>query len=89
MSPRIFVPPEFIDTDARCSCCGTDDWTATWSGHARLYVCRSCAIDVLPALIADAIWRPILTFADVEASVVAILRTFWRGIALCGLRRLP
>jgi hypothetical protein len=38
-----------------CMICGTNPPRAAWHGHAGIYVCRSCAIDVLPALIADAI----------------------------------
>jgi hypothetical protein len=52
-------PRSRIDSynESECSICGSKDWTGSWRGHKLILVCRKCAIEVLPALIADATWH--------------------------------
>lgn len=42
-------------SDRKCSACGNDYAIARWVGHQSINICRDCAIEVLPQLIADAI----------------------------------
>jgi hypothetical protein len=54
-----------------------------WSGiDGHLYVCTSCALTSLPALIADAVWSPHLTYADALRSLADITTVFWRVLTL-------
>src|SRR4030095_271113 len=39
-----------------CTWCGTEDWTALWhADDVQVRVCRACAVETLPALVADAV----------------------------------
>lgn len=40
--------------DAKCSICGGEP-NAMWGGREPIFVCRTCALEILPRLIADAI----------------------------------
>jgi hypothetical protein len=40
--------------DSKCSICGAEP-SAMWGGQEPIFVCRNCALDVLPRLIADAL----------------------------------
>lgn len=40
--------------DATCSICGNKHPVAMWSGCEDIFVCTSCAENILPRLIADA-----------------------------------
>lgn len=71
----------------RCVVCGSrDHWTAHWMGTTEVYVCPTCAGDVLPRLQADAIARTPLVLADVELALEHQRAEFWRAIALRLLR---
>lgn len=66
-----------------CGCCAD----ASWVGEVEVHVCRSCAIDVLPRLMADAIYgayrckgwslRPV----DVEDALIRVQLYMWRALA--------
>jgi hypothetical protein len=70
----------------RCVICGGSDWAAMWMGAEHVHVCGSCAITTLPALIADALWRPHLTDREVVDHFKTIECQYWRAIALAVLR---
>lgn len=69
-----------------CSVCGGANWAATWISEHEIRVCRNCALDTLPKLIADAIWRPSLQPNEIEQAWTAARGEFWRAIALQALR---
>lgn len=41
--------------DSKCGICGNSKAVAGWMGQDLLAVCRGCAIEVLPKLLADAV----------------------------------
>ena len=65
-----------------CTLCGQRA-SAVWSDDGAVYVCHQCAVDRLPALIADAIS---LDSADPRGRAVSVWRqveaTYWRALAL-------
>jgi hypothetical protein len=77
--------------DGRIQCfeCGLEA-AAFWSGNFNVGVCRDCAVEVLPMLIADAIAspnpkRPAIraAFADAAKRIDA---AFWKGACLAVAR---
>src|ERR1700681_4868550 len=64
VSRRASLPPEMTPVHGRCAICGDADWRATWRGHQEVLICWRCAVEVLPRLIADATFRPLMTPAD-------------------------
>lgn len=61
--------------------------TARWRGNRNIAICSTCAIDVLPKLMADAIdLSPDENFDRAKTSLERIVRTFWRAMA-CRLFR--
>ena len=74
-----------LSTDT-CSVCGATA-SATWEGHERIAVCPQCALEVLPALLADAAW---LAHSDPAARAKKVWeqaeRTYWRALAMRLLR---
>jgi hypothetical protein len=69
-----------------CALCGDEHWEAIWSGHTAVLVCRRCALEILPALIADAVCNPHVTDQQVCAALERITSGYWRGVALAVLR---
>lgn len=69
-----------------CAVCG-GDWSGLWIGATELHVCAGCALDVLPRLIADAVWRPALDARDADALVQKVRAEFWRAMTLNALAR--
>jgi hypothetical protein len=70
----------FRATDSPCNVCGGSS-DAMWSCQKNIYVCRDCALYVLPRLLADAMCaarRPI----DPERIEKDIRLTFWEALAL-------
>ncbi len=47
-------PDKGFENIGKCFVCGNKP-DAFWVGHAEVFVCRECAINVLPKLIADAL----------------------------------
>jgi len=39
----------------KCTICGEKEVTAYWRGIEDIFICRSCAVSVLPRLYADAL----------------------------------
>ena len=66
----------------RCHLCGAVAH-AFWQGDQRISVCQTCAIDILPALLADAIRfgttnRSQSTFRTLDT----FTKRFWRALCL-------
>jgi hypothetical protein len=64
----------------KCTLCDSPA-TAMWQGRETIYICSQCALESLPALIADSIWispRGIHAHSFVDS----ILVSFWRALAL-------
>jgi hypothetical protein len=78
MSTRESLIGFFEPSDGRCSFCGTKSWAAAWMGRANVLVCRECARDVLPCLIADA--HPYAQPADGDALLTHVAARFWRAL---------
>jgi hypothetical protein len=82
-----------VDEDFKgpCFMCA-EPGDAFWQGSETVcvYVCRHCAEEKLPLLIADAVIGPrrIITAKDLEAVFDRIKGSFWRGIALATSRKL-
>lgn len=69
-----------------CSICGAAA-SAAWEGQERIAICPQCALEALPALLADAAW---LAHSDPAARAKAVWaqaeRTFWRALTMRLLR---
>ncbi len=58
-----------------CSLCG-ENATACWNGvQEDVFLCARCAVNIMPALIADAIAPSIDHIAEIKA-------TFWKAMAI-------
>ena len=85
------IPKELFGANLVCLVCGGSP-TAYWEGYGGvLAVCRNCAVEKLPLLIADAIagnYRAsTLTAQRFEPAIPAITGAFWRGAAFALSRR--
>jgi hypothetical protein len=90
--PTVLTAMHLGDDDL-CSICWKDDASAYWDGGPETFrVCRRCAVEKLPLLIADAIAGPFhlesagypagkLAVQRFEQAIPAILGAFWRGVA--------
>jgi hypothetical protein len=97
--PTVLTAMHLGDDDL-CSICWKDDASAYWDGGPETFrVCRRCAVEKLPLLIADAIAGPFhlesagypagkLAVQRFEQAIPAILGAFWRGVAFALGRRL-
>jgi hypothetical protein len=69
-----------------CSFCGAPQAAGWWHGEQRVSVCRTCAVQTLPRLMADALVGEREDFRHVYASLYRELleaeRHFW--MAACG-----
>jgi hypothetical protein len=54
--------------------------TASWSGDKKIAICPDCAIDVLPALMADAV--NLNAYDAPKGFVRKIESNFWRALAI-------
>lgn len=71
---------DFSHENAVCSICDEKPH-AFWSGWKWVYVCSSCAVEILPKLIADAIWLRTESTDDAKQMLTAITGAYWEGIA--------
>lgn len=78
---RLRVREYDVYADAKCSLCGKRA-DAMWGGDTNVFVCSTCAVDTLPQLIADAIYKPrdkdLYTAA--HQALPRILLAFWRAM---------
>ena len=65
----------------RCRLCGNDHPAAMWRGEMDIFVCTTCAIDVLPRLIADAVVSDHADFTSVLEDKNRIDKAFWEAVA--------
>ena len=66
-----------------CSICGRRRATAWWRGTKILSICRPCALDVLPKLLADAlVGEGAVSETGLRADAANVLRTFWTAARL-------
>jgi hypothetical protein len=86
MSTRACLESEWQARISGCSVCGESCWRAAWFGCNDIAVCPVCALDVLPALLADAIWRRHIRSDEVKACWLQASAAFWRAVALCEMR---
>jgi hypothetical protein len=86
MSVRLeeIVMHEVNGSGGKCSICCEHDATATWRTMGQpIGVCERCALDVLPALIADAVFIPKDRGADSLKHKLGVAElAFWRAMAL-------
>jgi hypothetical protein len=90
MSRRENIPDGFDDPDAKCNFCGDRPWSVMWSGipadplheSGHIYLCQHCALNKLPALLADATWKPNLRQQDAHAALERAAGIFWRVLHL-------
>jgi hypothetical protein len=71
---------------SHCSFCASKHWTGCWIGPNLVQVCRPCAIRILPALAADALWTRDWTPARGLNDWLQIETTFWHALKLNALR---
>jgi hypothetical protein len=64
----------------KCSFCGGQP-TGYWVGRTEIFVCRTCATEILPALFADALWYPRLTTDQGNYALMAFTAAYWKAIA--------
>lgn len=79
MGIRTAYPPFNVN---QCAFCSTKSWTGCWLGTDLIQVCRTCAIRILPALIADATWFPDWTPEIGASDWVKIETAFWHALKL-------
>lgn len=67
----------------KCVCCVCDNLASGyWSCKASIYICSSCAIDVLPRLVADAYFAANPNWpGGYEKCEREVVISFWKGIA--------
>jgi hypothetical protein len=69
-----------------CSICHQPA-TSAWHGAGTIAICSSCAVDVLPALIADGVDLAHTRPADrLKLVALQVERNLWRGLALRATR---
>ena len=76
-----------LDHAGDCCICAQPA-TALWHGSSAIAVCAACAVEVLPALMADAIYLVPRDAADAAAKRAwsAAEAAYWRAVALRALR---
>src|SRR6516162_11291360 len=91
---RQLLGGEFGEQVERCSFCGGPEATAYWRGErGPISCCRTCAVETLPALMADAVVGEIAphsrTVAQLGGALERFESRFWRAavIALCRTAR--
>jgi hypothetical protein len=71
---------------ANCTFCGTPDTSGYWRGvEGDVAVCRGCAVEVLPKLLADALVgergdNP-QTIGQLHRQLETVLKNFWQAVA--------
>ena len=70
-----------------CAVCG-ESATALWHGAKPIAICETCAVDVLPTLIADAIFLPndVRSVDQAQRQLEKITSVYWKAVA-CRLRK--
>jgi hypothetical protein len=81
--PEHYTTAELFGGVESCSFCGEAS-AAWWQGLATITVCRPCAENVLPALLADAVVgeRMHLDPGVITSTLTRAERVFWRATAL-------
>lgn len=79
------VPVATVQVE-KCGACGHPA-TAVWQGAGTISICSTCAVEVLPALAADALAARIDDYDDARRSIRDIEARYWRAIAALALRR--
>ena len=74
---------------AKCSFCGSEIPKGWWriyynEKEPHLYCCRKCAIETLPALIADSVCDGFED--DMNRVMDEMMKAFWRAMALAKMR---
>lgn len=66
----------------KCSFCGKES-SAVWHGEDVVRVCGACAVEAVPALMADALWSRSGNgaVANYDRQLEAATRAFWRAVA--------
>jgi hypothetical protein len=69
-----------------CSFCGEPNAAGWWMGRQYVSVCRRCALEVLPCLMADALVGERgdvpLALGSLHRDLETVLKTFWRAAAI-------
>ena len=74
---------QFQYSESKCSFCGKSSWTGDWRGNIKLIlVCRTCAIETLPALFADATWYPAWSPYDGAHDLERLASRYWKAQAI-------
>ena len=76
-------------SSAPCSFCGKEhstdfsggEWHSSPGGAGTVYCCSVCAVQVLPALIADSIHLSGNHYMGAQNALVSIEAAFWKAIA--------
>jgi hypothetical protein len=83
---RVLTRDMFSPDVEVCSFCGESESAAWWMGHQQVSVCRRCALEVLPCLMADALVgeRGDLPHAlvSLHRDLETVLKGFWRAVAI-------
>ena len=64
-----------------CSFCGKKEPTGFWAGGDLVFCCRVCAMEILPALMADAIADMGLKYINTQG-FKRIEIAFWKALCL-------
>jgi hypothetical protein len=63
----------------QCAFCPSKSWSGVWVATDLVQVCSSCAVLILPALMADATWFPQWTPEIGKRDLVKIETAFWHA----------
>jgi hypothetical protein len=63
-----------------CFACG-EPAAAVWVGHQNTAACERCAVEILPALIADAVRTGGPGTNGYQGALTAVTAAFWKGVA--------
>lgn len=78
---------EMCGATGRCSLCD-ERASAAWIGAGTIEICTHCAVEMLPGLIADAIFYPYATHGHFESSFGKVQSRFWKAVASTTLLQL-
>lgn len=82
----IHASPPQVHQAEYCTLCNQPA-KAAWHGNHVIAVCRECAVEILPALIADAAAGSCFRPEHAERVIDRITYRFWRAMSLRLLRR--
>jgi len=70
-----------VHNNLPCAFCGSKRPTGVWRGEILVHCCQTCAMEVLPVLMADALGRLSVSFVNTQG-FKTIEKNFWKALCL-------